>query len=226
MASITRDAKTSLYTIKTLNHSTVLEDTRLYRGVILAAPFHTSSIKLSLSPAALEIPPQPYVPLHVTLLSTPSSHINASYFGLPDNSFIPGTVLTSYEGARNGGPEPEFNSISIHGKVTRKDGEPADKEEYLVKVFSKERAEDEWLESLFGKVGWVYRKVVSHSSEYTDIISTQSNRIQWDAYPVLPPTSQFPPVKIDQGLYYVNAFEPYVYLFKHACRYLSFSFKG
>ena len=33
---------------------------------------------------------------------------------------------------------------------------------------------------------------------------------QWDAYPVLPPTDKFPPVKIDQGFYYVNAFEPQV----------------
>lgn len=31
---------------------------------------------------------------------------------------------------------------------------------------------------------------------------------QWDAYPVLPPTANFPPVKLDQGFYYVNAFEP------------------
>lgn len=33
---------------------------------------------------------------------------------------------------------------------------------------------------------------------------------QFDAYPVLPPTTTFPPVKLDEGLYYVNAFEPYV----------------
>jgi Prenylcysteine lyase len=33
---------------------------------------------------------------------------------------------------------------------------------------------------------------------------------QWQAYPKLPPTTSFPPVKLDEGFYYVNAFEPYV----------------
>ncbi len=34
--------------------------------------------------------------------------------------------------------------------------------------------------------------------------------VQWDAYPVLPPTSTFPPIKLAKGLFYVNAFEPCV----------------
>lgn len=32
--------------------------------------------------------------------------------------------------------------------------------------------------------------------------------MQWDAYPKLPPTLTYPPVKLDRGLYYVNSFEP------------------
>jgi prenylcysteine oxidase / farnesylcysteine lyase len=32
--------------------------------------------------------------------------------------------------------------------------------------------------------------------------------MKWHAYPVLPPTTKFPPVKLDDGLFYVNAFEP------------------
>ena len=36
---------------------------------------------------------------------------------------------------------------------------------------------------------------------------------KWDAYPELPPTDSFPPVKLDTGFYYVNAFEPYVFSF-------------
>ncbi|QRV89081.1 prenylcysteine lyase [Ceratobasidium sp. AG-Ba] len=40
----------------------------------------------------------------------------------------------------------------------------------------------------YGKVGWVYRKT-------------------WDAYPYFPPRSDFPPVKIDKGVYYINAME-------------------
>lgn len=159
--SITRDSQTSLYTIRTLNQSTVVEDTRLYRGVIFAAPFHSSNIKLSLSPEAPTIPPQPYVPLHVTLLSTTAAHIRPEYFGFSAKTDVPGTILTSYEGFRNGGSEPEFNSVSVHGKVRRKDGVAVEKEEFLVKIFSKERVEDEQLTNLFGEVGWVYRKLVS-----------------------------------------------------------------
>ncbi|KAF8758479.1 FAD NAD-P-binding protein [Rhizoctonia solani] len=52
---------------------------------------------------------------------------------------------------------------------------------------------DEWLEKLFGAgtVGWTRRK-------------------EWDAYPRLPPTTTFPSVKPTDGLYYVNAFEPFI----------------
>jgi len=93
-------------------------------------------------------------------------------------------MLTTFEGARNGGKEPEFNSMSYHGLV--KDGE------WAVKIFSKERIEDAWLADMFnGSVGWVHRK-------------------EWDAYPKLPPTTTFPPVKLDKGFYYVNAFEPFI----------------
>ena len=34
--------------------------------------------------------------------------------------------------------------------------------------------------------------------------------LQWAAYPNLSPTTQFPPVKLGRGFYYVNAFEPFV----------------
>ena len=66
-------------------------------------------------------------------------------------------MLTTYEGTRNGGKEPEFNSISYHGTV--REGE------WAVKIFSEERVSDEWLEDMFmGQVGWVYRKEVSSLS--------------------------------------------------------------
>ncbi|OBZ77505.1 hypothetical protein A0H81_01708 [Grifola frondosa] len=127
------------------------------------------------------IPEQPYVRLHVTLLSTTASTPHASYFGLKHGTKAPTEVLTTWEGVRTGGEhEPEFNSLTYHGP------------EWVVKIFSKERVSDEWLAKVFdGQVGWVYRK-------------------EWDAYPVLPPTTDFPPVKLADGLYYVNAFEPFI----------------
>ncbi len=59
-----------------------------------------------------------------------------------------------------------------------------------MKIFSEEPPSDEWLQKIFdNQVGWVHRAV-------------------FDAYPKLPPRTVFPPIKIDHGLYYVNAFEP------------------
>ena len=41
---------------------------------------------------------------------------------------------------------------------------------------------------------------------------------EWDAYPVLPPTDTFPPIKLAKGFYYVNAFEPYALLYSQQRR--------
>ncbi len=124
-----------------------------YKAVILAAPFHSTGI--SLSPAlASQIPEQPYVNLHVTLLTTKSPSIDAAYLGLPPTEKLPSMILTTYDNARKGGKEPEFNSLSYHGKVSD--------DEWGVKIFSKEIISDEWLQTVFkGEVGWVYRKVVN-----------------------------------------------------------------
>jgi prenylcysteine oxidase/farnesylcysteine lyase len=79
---------------------------------------------------------------------------------------VPTTILSTHEGVRSGGVEPEFNSISYHGKVGKFEqgtaGDAITDPEWSVKIFSKERVSDEWLETVFGNVGWVYRKLVSH----------------------------------------------------------------
>ncbi|KAF8898341.1 Prenylcysteine lyase-domain-containing protein [Infundibulicybe gibba] len=154
-----------------------------YRSVILAAPYHSTNITLPNSIVS-QIPRQPYVRLHVTLLTTTSPSFDPEYFGLQAGAKVPSMMLTTYQGVREGGKEPEFNSISYHGPIN--DGE------WVVKIFSQQRVSDEWLEKIFpGAVTWVHRK-------------------EWDAYPKLPPTSTFPPVKLDSGMYYVNAFEPFI----------------
>ncbi|KAG1716771.1 hypothetical protein ID866_369 [Astraeus odoratus] len=163
---------------------------KIYNAIILAAPFHQTNMAVPPDLADL-IPPQPYVHLHVTLLTTRSERANPEYFGLPPGTQTPKVILTTYEGKRAGGIEPEFNSISYLGRINRKSDYGDEEPEWTVKIFSKDRISDEWLEKVFGNVGWVYRK-------------------EWDAYPVLPPTFTFPPVKLDQGFYYVNAFEPFI----------------
>ncbi|KAF9270773.1 hypothetical protein L218DRAFT_889560 [Marasmius fiardii PR-910] len=153
-----------------------------YKGVILAAPFHQTSIEFPASIAS-QVPEQPYVHLHVTLLSTKSPSVNPEYLSLPPTAKVPGMLLTTYQGARQGGKAPEFNSLSYHEKIKE--------DEWTVKIFSEEKVSDEWLNNVFNNsVGWVYRK-------------------EWKAYPKLPPTTTFPPVRLDTGFYYVNAFEPF-----------------
>ncbi|KAH8120483.1 Prenylcysteine lyase-domain-containing protein [Phellopilus nigrolimitatus] len=167
-------------------------ETKTYNDVIIAAPFHSTGIKVAsrsglFAPeASPAVPPQPYVHLHVTLLTTTAQSPDPAYFALKSGSKVPVSVLTTYEGARLGGKVPEFNSLSYHGPIA------PGREEHVVKIFSKEERSDEWLNTVFGgKVGWVLRK-------------------EWDAYPVLPPTTTFPPVVLAPGLYYVNAFEPFI----------------
>ncbi|KAI0318721.1 FAD/NAD-P-binding domain-containing protein [Amylostereum chailletii] len=161
-----------------------------YRAVILAAPYHSTSISLP-SAVAASIPEQPYVHLHVTLLSTTAPAPNATYFGLKEGAKVPTTVLTTLDGVRRGGVAPEFNSLTYHGPIVdAATGEAT--EEMVVKIFSMAPVSNAWLGEMFqGQVGWVLRK-------------------EWDAYPILPPTTSFPPVKLDRGLYYVNAFEPLI----------------
>jgi prenylcysteine oxidase / farnesylcysteine lyase len=134
--------------------------------VIIAAPFHQTGITLHSDKLANDekiielIPPQPYVHLHVTLLSTTTKTPNPEYFSLGAEGKVPTTILTTYDAVRTrGGKEPEFNSLTYHGLVRQP--EEGEEPEYLVKVFSKERVSDQWLSNIFsGKVGWVYRKEV------------------------------------------------------------------
>ncbi|CAK5279586.1 unnamed protein product [Mycena citricolor] len=159
------------------------EGSQSYKAVILAAPFHSTKIDVPVEIASA-IPIQPYVHLHVTLVSTTAPRFSPGYFSQSPSAKLPAMMLTTASNARQGGPEPEFNSISYHGRISES--------EWVVKVFSKTRITDEWLSEMFdGQVGWVYRK-------------------EWDAYPELPPTSRFPDVMPAPGFYYVNSFEPFI----------------
>ena len=139
--------------------TTTSGESRTYDSVILAAPFHSTGITVT-PPLRFPIPKQPYIHLHVTLLSTSSPTPNPVYFTLPNDTASPTTVLTTNDGFANGGPEPEFNSLTYHGRITGRSGRP---DEYLAKIFSSKTLDDAWLRDTFGKVGWVCRKEVSNS---------------------------------------------------------------
>lgn len=76
--------------------------------------------------------------------------------------------MTTYEGVRQGGVEPEFFSLSYHGPIAE------GKEEWAYKIFSKEVISDEWLNKMFdNQVTWVHRKEVSIRA-YLAIISVDA----------------------------------------------------
>ena len=74
--------------------------------------------------------------------------------------------MTSYNGVRQGGiAEPDFVALAFHGQLKnmKQDEGPFlgdHSEEYVVKLFSLQRLSEEWLEGMFGEVGWVLRKEV------------------------------------------------------------------
>jgi len=124
-----------------------------YNAVILAAPFDSLGISL---PSSVEAaPPAPYVHLHVTLLATTSTSANEAYFNQEPGNGVPTMILTTAQGIRNGGLAPEFNSLNYAARISE------GSDERVVKLFSAERLEDDWLVDVFGQVGWVHRKEVA-----------------------------------------------------------------
>jgi prenylcysteine oxidase / farnesylcysteine lyase len=187
-----------------------------YDHIILAAPFQSSLITLLGSSAKFE-PPVDYIHLHVTLLTTTVARPNPVYFGLRSGASLPSMILTTHDAGRRDptAAEPEFNSLSYHG-LTRPKDHPLGPE-WVVKIFSKATITDEWLEKVFGKgnVGWVYRKEVrlDHCMRIRQLCSfvpllSRCMRVQWDSYPKGVPTSSFPPINPDEGLWYINSLEP------------------
>ena len=93
------------------------EERRDYDAVVIAAPYHTSHISLPAELSSL-IPPQPYIHLHVTLLTTTAATPNPVYFGKKPGAKVPTFVLTTLDGVRRGGRAPEFNVLAYIGQAT------------------------------------------------------------------------------------------------------------
>jgi prenylcysteine oxidase/farnesylcysteine lyase len=136
---------------------------RDYDAVVIAAPYHTSQISLP-ADLSLLIPTQPYIHLHVTILTTTAATPNPVYFGYKPGHKVPTTILTSLDGLRRGGKAPEFHSLTYHGRAKFAKNETHDRrptDEWIAKIFSMERISDEWLAAMFrNEVGWVIRKEV------------------------------------------------------------------
>jgi prenylcysteine oxidase/farnesylcysteine lyase len=139
------------------------EGRRDYDAVIIAAPYHSSHISLPADLSTL-IPPQSYVHLHITLLTTTAATPNPVYFGYEPGSKVATNVVMTFDGVSREGRASEFNFVSYQGQAKFANNETLDVQEtgeWVVKVSSMERISDEWLATMFqNQVGWVHRKEV------------------------------------------------------------------
>ncbi|GMK59426.1 hypothetical protein CspeluHIS016_0800320 [Cutaneotrichosporon spelunceum] len=126
------------------------------------------------------IPQQEYVKLHVTYVGTTASAPRAQYFKRGGN--IAQAVLTSGAGARSGGPAPAFQVLLYQYSFSSS----------IVLLFSRGELSDAHIHELFGDtITWTHRK-------------------EWDAYPLLKPTTAYPPVLPRAGFHYLAAMEPWL----------------
>ncbi|WVW81705.1 hypothetical protein I302_103700 [Kwoniella bestiolae CBS 10118] len=170
------------------SNKTQLNDDEPFDAVFFAAPWHSSPISKELEANFVApIPRQPYVRLHVTYFTTTQPHPLASFFGLPEDSYIPNAILTSAMTSRiQSIPPPRFQSITWHGEVLPGSGE------YAVKVFSLTRLSDRFIHNLIGEeTGWLVRK-------------------EWNSYPKLKTIASYAPVEPIRGLHYLAGQEAWI----------------
>ncbi|WVQ76257.1 hypothetical protein IAR50_005922 [Cryptococcus sp. DSM 104548] len=161
-------------------------------SVFWAAPWKSDSVKSVSSRLTEPIPPTPYVRLHVTYITTTKPHPDPSFFGLPEGTVIPSTILTSAHPPARGSlkssplPPPRFQSITWHGPIF------PGSSEFAVKIFSLTRLSDRFLRQMLGEEpGWLLRK-------------------EWDSYPRMVPVSGYPAMELTEGVQYLGGMERWV----------------
>jgi prenylcysteine oxidase/farnesylcysteine lyase len=165
-----------------------------YDEVFWGNPWHLSSVAKGLE-FATPIPQQEYVKLHVTYVATLAETPLPKYFKKGAKTVMAKTISTTGERARTSGhgQGPSFQLITpmlqgLPGGV------------FVNLLFSHEALSDAELRDIFGNsvgnagsatAGWIHRK-------------------EWDAYPLLTPTTSFPPVEPRTGFHYLAAMEPWL----------------
>ncbi|KAH9823913.1 Prenylcysteine lyase-domain-containing protein [Melampsora americana] len=194
-ASNDLEEERSKYTIsyRDAHSQSITSESEPFDAVIIAAPFHQTGIELDIPEYTSRIPNQPYVHLHVTFVITNATSPSGKFFGLSEEEEMPKTIYsTMMRNLLGKGQRPIFNSLSYLRNMGPKVGVIGDL--HIVKLFSEATLSTETLGEIFNlpqNLIWV-------------------KRIEWDAYPVLNPivdVNQLAPMKLDQGLYYINGFE-------------------
>lgn len=153
--------------------------------VVIATPLSLSKIEID-PPFDYQI--VEYVKLHVTILAT-QYRLSPHYFGTDQ---VPASILTTKPVV---GDAPEFQSLSIVGKVKGSDGL------LIYKIFSKSMISDAWLSKVF-----LFPRSPKEDTSFL-------YRHLWDAYPVSTTTTQFDSWEQGEplsGLWYLNGMERFI----------------
>lgn len=189
-----------------------------FDSVVIAAPYQYTDISFNTAPQFIP-KTVPYVELHVTLFTSPHP-LARSAFNVPADQFVPLAILTTLPEGELSAPgntsqagSPGFFSIT---KVREVDNPETKQKEYLYKIFSPTRVDDQYLACILGlpvppsnnqhfqtnpsgtesdlpkdQVSWIYRKV-------------------WNSYPYAFPRTTFEKLKLDEGLWYTAGMEGFI----------------
>jgi prenylcysteine oxidase/farnesylcysteine lyase len=191
----------------TYNLTTSSGEIAQYDEVVLASPLQFSNVIIN--PQPKHTPDQiPYVKLYTTLFASPHK-ISPAAFNLPNDKQIPQHVLTTLSADQNTtDPKsgPGFNSISIVGRGINMRASPP-RAEYIYKVFALTPIVDADFLSRF--LGTTVPDAEAEHGKVDGDVSWIHHKI-WHSYPEERPRVTFDEIKLDDGLWYTSAIEPFI----------------
>ena len=192
----------------TYNVTTSSGEIAQYDEVVLASPLQFS--KLVIDPAPERTPDQiPYVKLYTTLFASPHKPDPAA-FHLTNDQQVPQHILTTLHPSELNATDPKsgpgYNSISIVSSGVNIHASPPRKE-YIYKIFALTPIVDAaFLSRILGK------PVSDAEVEHGDVnghVSWIHHKL-WHSYPDERPRVTFDEIKLDEGLWYTSAIEPFI----------------
>lgn len=187
------------------------EGSNVYDAVVIAAPFHQTSIEFEAGILHHTPADDPYRELFVTLFTT-SLSLSRSYFNLGLLDDVPTTILTTEPRCRRPGASkcakdrlfPSFFSISTLRAVVNP---TTGRRERLYKIFSPKKISEAFLAELFG-----LEQPSDGRSTKDDI--TWIHRKRWLSYPIEFPRETFEPLRLDagqgDGIWYTAGMEGFI----------------
>ncbi|POS84507.1 hypothetical protein EPUL_003868 [Erysiphe pulchra] len=200
-----------LENVKKSNESNILSE--LFDSVVLTTPIQFSNI--SLNDVTLKRKPKQisYLPVHVTLFTSPHS-LNPAYFNIPLSKSVPATIITTSQPKSSIIPQNLENESASTIKKTldfisitkvRKTFNPASRQlEHLYKIFSLEAVNAKLLSNLLNTT------MATNFTTSPDTISWYYPYVWENAYPYAYPCDQFDESELAPSFWYTSGIESFV----------------